>query len=160
MSSTRSNQRKTPPSSRPLRFLSPLHRANRQAAIYMDDELDDIGLSAPEAHVLAYTHAYGPCPIRELVRVFGFRKPTMTSMLDRLEARGLLARTPNPEDRRSFLVSTTGRGRRRAQVARRRVEAFDDAIGRQVTAADRAGFERVLRAIGELTEVDVRGGGI
>jgi len=125
----------------------------------MDGQLDDIGLSAPEAHVLAYTQVYGPCRIGELVRVFGFKKPTMTSMLDRLEDRGLVKRAPNPEDRRSLLVSTTARGGRRAQAARRRVESFDDAIGRQVTPADRAGFERVLEVIADVTGVDVRGGG-
>jgi DNA-binding MarR family transcriptional regulator len=37
---------------------------------------------------------------------------TMTNRLDKLEARGLVRRIPNPDDRRSLAVELTGAGRR------------------------------------------------
>ena len=73
---------------------------------------------------------------------------TMTNRLDRLEEKGLIARTPNPTDRRSFDVALTDRGR----------ELTEEAVGRHVenearmlgplTKADRAELERLLRKLG------------
>jgi DNA-binding MarR family transcriptional regulator len=142
---------------RPLRYLSPLHKANRQAGVYLEGRLGGLGVSGPEAHVLSYVQAYGPCPVGELVRVFGYKKPTMTSMLDRLAERELITRELHPSDRRSFLVDLTPRGDRLAAVVRRGVEEFDAEIGRRVTAQDTAGFENVMRALAAITGVELRG---
>ncbi|MDH3216083.1 MAG: MarR family transcriptional regulator [Candidatus Krumholzibacteria bacterium] len=80
------------------------------------------GIGPSEAHTLSYLESYGPCPIGELVRVFGYKKPTMTSMLDRLERRGLVTRELNASDRRSFLIEITPAGVALAQTARVLVE--------------------------------------
>jgi DNA-binding MarR family transcriptional regulator len=42
-----------------------------------------------------------------VIAVFGLRGSIATSVLDRLEERALLARRPNPDDRRSFLLFDT-----------------------------------------------------
>jgi DNA-binding MarR family transcriptional regulator len=46
-------------------------------------------------------------------------QPTMANTLNRMERDGLIARTPDPTDRRSALVSLTRLGRQRANEAMR-----------------------------------------
>lgn len=143
----------------PLRLISPLHRANRQTSIYLEAKLAEIGLSSPEAHIVSYVHVYGPCTVGELLRVFGYKAPTMTSMLDRLATRDLIRRELNPEDRRSFVVTATQPGAALASVARKHVEKLDRSIRRRVSAEDLRGFQRVIDAIAEITGVNVRSTG-
>jgi DNA-binding MarR family transcriptional regulator len=125
-------------------------------AIYLEGQLVDLGVSAPEAHIVSYVHAYGPCRVGELVRVFGYKKPTMTSMLDRLEQKDLIRRELNPNDRRSFVVNTIEKGAALAKEARNRVEKLDRRIRRRVSAEDLRGFLNVVEAVTETTGVNVR----
>jgi DNA-binding MarR family transcriptional regulator len=62
----------------------------------------------------------------------------MTAALDRLERKGLLARVPNPADRRGSLVRLTDAGRR----------VIDDAMTQHVLTEERlvAGLDRRERA--------------
>ena len=136
--------------------LSPIHRANRQAGIYMEDLLRDLGVSAPEAHMLSFIGAYGPSSVGELVRVFGYRKPTMTSMLNKLEKRGYLVRQLNPRDRRSLLIHLTEAGLQIAAEARRKVEGLEAEVLARVSEADMTGFQNVLGALADVTGVTVR----
>lgn len=92
----------------------------------------------------------------ELVRVFGTRHSTMTSMLDRMEKNGLVARKPNPKDRRSLLVAATAKGKRAAARVNAVIEQLERAIGGRVTKADRDGFQNVLDAIAAATKMNVR----
>jgi DNA-binding MarR family transcriptional regulator len=137
-----------------LRFLSPLHRATRKIGLWFDEA--GSGLATAEGHLLSYLVPYGPCPVSELVRVFGRKHSTMTSLLDRLEKRGLIERKPNPEDARSLLVSVTRRGANEAEQVNALLERLEREIATRVTKADVAGFEKVIEAIGEVTKVKVR----
>ncbi|MEM8962383.1 MAG: MarR family transcriptional regulator [Acidobacteriota bacterium] len=137
-------------------LLSPLHRANRQTSLHMERQVEELGLSATEGHVLSYVHRYGPCRISELVRVFGIKQSTVTSLIDRLEGRDLLRRQLNPDDRRSFLISTTPEGDTLVTEAGTYLEAFERAVDERLEPAEREAFEKVLAAIDELTEIDVR----
>lgn len=47
--------------------------------------------------------------IIELSRQTGLANTTLTSMLDRMEAAGLLRRLPDPKDRRKNLIALTGK---------------------------------------------------
>lgn len=46
-------------------------------------------------------------PIVELSKRTGLAKTTLTSMLDRMEAKGFLKRTADPQDRRAFRINLT-----------------------------------------------------
>jgi DNA-binding MarR family transcriptional regulator len=81
----------------------------------LDDELSDLGLSAAETNALACFAGAGARPVRELVAATGQRPSTLTGVLDRLERRGLVARRPNPADRRSVVVALTTEGRAAAE---------------------------------------------
>ena len=95
---------------KPLLFLSPLHRASRQIGIHLSDRMAPLGLQGLEGHLLSFLRSYEPAAIAEISRIFGARKSTLTSILDRLESRGLVRREVHPGDRRSFLVRSGSPG--------------------------------------------------
>ena len=58
--------------------------------------------------------AFGPRGMAELAQCFGVEKAALTGLVDRAEARGLVRRSPVPEDRRALRVTLTDTGRRAA----------------------------------------------
>ncbi len=142
-----------------FKFLSPIHKANRQVSLYFEEQMVDMELSPVEGHTVSYLKSYAPCPISELVRVFGLKQSTMTSMLDRLEQRRLIVRTLNPDDRRSFLVKITRQGQAMAKKIQKTSEHLELRLGERVSERDIRGFLAVMAAIDQLTQMDVRGGG-
>jgi MarR family transcriptional regulator, organic hydroperoxide resistance regulator len=141
---------------RALEVISPLHKAMRQLEHHLGAKSRELGLRGSDAHLLAYVGMYGPCRMVELRRVFGHRPSTMTSLLDRLEARRWLTREPDPDDRRGYLVAATGEGKRTGRRARASAEDLEAAIRERVRARDLEGFHKVLKALGELTEFEPR----
>ncbi len=139
-----------------LVFLSPLHKANRQVSLYMERATVELQVSPQEGHLLSYLRSYAPCPVSELVRVFGLKHSTMTSILDRLEERGLVARSLNPHDRRSLLVKLTRQGKSLSNRVQGIVEAFEDQLHQAVTKKDIKGFHAVMAAIDRVTNVTLR----
>jgi DNA-binding MarR family transcriptional regulator len=138
---------------KPLRFLSTIHKASREVGVYFERLMGDSGLAPQEGHILSYLRSYAPCPIAEVITVFGLRGSTATSVLDRLEERALLARRPNPDDRRSFLLDLTAEGKRVAEQVQTFVDGLERAIARKITAKDEEGFRAVMAAIHEATDV-------
>jgi DNA-binding MarR family transcriptional regulator len=140
----------------PLDFLSPMHKASRQISAHLEAHTREMGLSSGEGHLLTYLRSYAPAPVGELVRVFGMKQSTLTSMLDRLEEAGMVRRETNAEDRRSFLVSLTPEGGKLAKRLNRKLLEFEAEIRRRVRAADVEGFQAVMRAVEEITGVRLR----
>jgi DNA-binding MarR family transcriptional regulator len=64
------------------------------------------GLSAPERRCLGLI-AFGPQTARAIATETGLTPASITALLDRLEARNLLTRRPDPDDRRKIMVSAT-----------------------------------------------------
>ncbi len=139
-----------------LEFLSPLHKASRQISVHLERATRDLGVSPSEGHVLTYLRSYGPVAVGELVRVFGFKASTLTSLLDRLEAAGLLCRSTNPRDRRSLLVEVTPDGRALTAELDRLLAELEAEIRSRLADADRAGFRTVMASIAEVTGVHLR----
>jgi DNA-binding MarR family transcriptional regulator len=139
-----------------LQFLSPLHKASRQLSVHLSAPTSDPGLSDTDGHLITYLRSYAPASVGELVRVFGIKQSTFTSMLDRLEKAGLIRRELNPADRRSFLIHITDEGRAMADEADRVLAALEDDIRARVSARDVEGFHAVMRAIEEITQVKLR----
>ena len=139
-----------------LRFISPMHKAFRQLGIHLEERMAGLGIQPGEGHLLAFLLTYEPSPISELIRVFGLKKSTLTGRLDRLVDKGLIRRDVNPEDRRSFLVGLTAKGRKLARRVNRITEALEAEIDTRIGRGDLKGFEQILRAIGEVTAVEVR----
>ncbi len=102
-------------------------RATHRLLAALDAELAGLGLPAAEVNALAAL-ADGPRTATELAAATAQRPSTLTGVLDRLEARGLVARRPNPRDRRSTLIEPTREGR----AAAVRVEAACAAVAARI----------------------------
>jgi len=139
-----------------LQFLSLIHKATRQIGLRLETPCAELGLDPGEGHLISYLQSYGPCPIAELHRVLGYKPSTLTSVLDRLSAQGLLRRLPHPRDRRSFLIELTREGRSVAAAIQRMLEALEARIRSRVGRAEIAGFRAVMSAIDQVTGVEVR----
>ena len=139
-----------------LRYLSPIHKASRQIGLYLEPRCAELGVSTGEGHLLSYLRSYAPCPITEIVRVFGTRPSTMTSMLERLDERGLLTREMDPEDRRSVRVQLTREGKAVAERINRLIRDLEGRIGTRIGKRELAGFRSVMGAVEAATGVQVR----
>jgi DNA-binding MarR family transcriptional regulator len=116
----------------------------------------ELGVSPGEGHLLSYLRTYAPCPLSELERVFGHKRSTLTSMLDRLSDRGLLTRHVNPDDRRSFTIELTPNGRKLSGKLQKPLEDFEQRLKERITEKQMAGFRAVMEAIADVTDVKVR----
>jgi DNA-binding MarR family transcriptional regulator len=136
-----------------LRLIAPLHKATHQVGLYIHRELSGIAISQAEAHVLSHLSARGPCSIADVHHSFGHRRSTLTSILNRLEDRGLIAREIHPDDRRSYLLRLTREGRPLATKARRTLERLEGSalscVGEQQVAAFIAVIEAIQAAAEE-----------
>jgi DNA-binding MarR family transcriptional regulator len=68
-----------------------------------------LGLTPQQAHLLCVLLA-GPLGMTELSRILSIERTSLTSMVDRLERRDLVARIPNPTDRRACQIELTAPG--------------------------------------------------
>lgn len=73
---------------------------------------DKWGLSAPRLSALSVVVFGGPVTLGDLARAEQVRPPTMTRLIQALEAEGLVIRTPDADDKRVMWIKATSRGRR------------------------------------------------
>jgi DNA-binding MarR family transcriptional regulator len=113
--------------------------------------LDDVtALSAPRLSILSVLVFGGPCSLGALARAEQVKAPTMTRLVQALEADGLVERSRDPDDARSSHVRATARGRRILLRAReRRVRA----LARTLADLSTAERERLARALPLLERV-------
>jgi DNA-binding MarR family transcriptional regulator len=71
----------------------------------------------------------------------------MTAAIDRLERKGLVARLPNPNDRRGHLVELTDEGRKLIDTAMERHVDAERRCVQALSATERKTLERLLRAL-------------
>jgi DNA-binding MarR family transcriptional regulator len=83
-----------------------------------------VELSPSLTAALATVGRHGPLTPSELASRERIQRPTATRVLARLEELGLIARTPDPHDRRSSLVAVTQAGSDLLDELRTRKTAF------------------------------------
>ena len=73
---------------------------------------EEADLSAVQCHVLHLIEPGRPVPMSRLAEVLSCDASNVTGLVDRMEARGLLARRPSPGDRRVKVLVLTAQGAR------------------------------------------------
>jgi DNA-binding MarR family transcriptional regulator len=86
------------------------------------------GLTPRQFHVLGLLHDHGAIGQRELKQMMGTDPSILVTMLNPLEADGLIARRRDPEDRRRHLVTVTAAGERRLIRAAEAQREAEDAL--------------------------------
>ncbi|MEU3314960.1 MarR family transcriptional regulator [Streptomyces sp. NPDC006662] len=84
------------------------------------------GLTSTQAKVLAQLE--GPVPMRGLASLLACDASNVTGIVDRLEARGLVRREPEPRDRRVKNVVATEAGRETIRRVREEMQATHGAL--------------------------------
>lgn len=110
-------------------------------------ELAPLGISGREAAVLRAIGDRFPLSQGEVARTMGVDRTTMVALIDDLQAKKLLRRRQDPDDRRRNVVELTGAGRsvlRRANEAAARV---DRAFLSPLAAGEAEQFTKSLRAL-------------
>lgn len=85
---------------------------------------DQSGMSPTLLAALATVARVGPLTFGELAAHEQVTAPTITKAVRKLEAEGLVARRPDPDDGRVWRVAVTAAGRRRLDQNRRRRTAW------------------------------------
>lgn len=126
-----------------------LSKANQAASRFLSERLSVLDLTAVQGVVLNVLSQGDAISSRELGQRTKLDSATLTGILDRLEARGLLDRRPNPEDRRGILICLTGKGRKIAAGVRDAVvKANRDLLG-SFGVKEQAALRRMLNRIHE-----------
>jgi MarR family transcriptional regulator, organic hydroperoxide resistance regulator len=77
-------------------------------------------------------------------------KQTMTTLVRRVSAAGLVRRGDDPADARAARIELTDRAREFAPVAAEVVEGLEDEVDRSLSAAEARALRRALRKLGDL----------
>lgn len=127
-----------------------ISRLSRIMEATMEADYAQFGLSGPDFDVLA-TLRRGGAPYEltptQLYRASMLSSGAMTNRLDRLEQKFLIARRPDPEDRRGIRVSLTPRGLSVVDAALVSHVACEERMLIGLTPDDRRSLESLLRAL-------------
>ncbi len=108
---------------------------------------DRFQLTVSEMITLTELHVYGPLRAGDLAERVGLTTGSVTALLDRLQARGLLARSRPPSDRRVVWVAATPAGMR---IADGLAELLAETIGQVVRREGMPPADQLTRCFGEL----------
>lgn len=84
-------------------------------------------------------------------------KTRLIGVLDDLQQRGLIERTPDPADRRARLLSITPAGHRLRRAVQREIQRNEDRVLAQFPPRERASFLKVLRRLAALPVEEIAG---
>ena len=131
-----------------LELIFSIHRATHRIGLYIQRQAPD--LTQAEAHILCHLHEFGDSAVSGLHRAFAHKRSTLTSVLDRLDARGLVTRESSQKDRRSFVVRLTPAGKKKAAKIHRQLASLEAGV---LHANDRRTIEAFGQVIHKLEEM-------
>ena len=129
--------------------------AHRTLAADLVVELEERGwpdLRASQASLVLNVDRRFGTRLTELARRAGVTKQAMMIVVDDLEVRGLVRRTPDPEDGRAKVVRLTARGRTFAAECRRAVAAVEARTRRTLGGRRYEGLREALDLLLESEE--------
>jgi DNA-binding MarR family transcriptional regulator len=133
-----------------LQVSARLGRLGRHVAVREEEVFGRFGLNRGEVGMLATLRTAGPphrlSPTR-LGKGLMLSSAGVTSRLDRLERRGLLRRTPDPDDRRGVIVELTDEGLKLVDAAVAANTVNEEQILSPLSADEIATLEALLRKV-------------
>jgi DNA-binding MarR family transcriptional regulator len=123
-----------------------LYAASRAVTALYRPVLDPLGLTYPQYLVLLVLWERGSVPVRDLGAALRLDYGTLTPLLKRLEAHGLLRRERSASDERSVLITLTDQG----AALQSRARAIPAYIGTAMDL-DTAEFDQLRTTLRHLT---------
>ena len=105
------------------------------------------GISPGQLGVLLMCEANAGINQTRLGKALGIDRSTLVAMIDLLEGRGLVARTPSAVDRRSHALKLTRQGEAFLRVLQPRLARHEAEIARNLSAAERRQLMDLLARI-------------
>jgi DNA-binding MarR family transcriptional regulator len=110
-------------------------------------QLADAGITPSMLSALSSVERLGPLTLGELASAEKVQPPTMTPIVARLEAEGLVRREVDPDDRRVARITLSRQGKQLLDRSRSRKTAY---LARRLRALSPAERDVVRRAVGVL----------
>ena len=126
-----------------------LRRAHQISAAVFEDECRSVGLTPAQFGVLTVVRSSPGLDQSTLARALGFDKVTVLRVLRGLEARGFVARSPAPANKRNLSVLLTPAGAALLDQAQKPAEM---AYKRLLAPLDPAQQEQLVNLLQRLTE--------
>jgi MarR family 2-MHQ and catechol resistance regulon transcriptional repressor len=99
----------------------------------------------------------GPQRVNDIGRTIGLTSGSITTAVDRLEDRGLVARSFDSADRRTRIVTLTATGRALIEQVFARHAAAMDRAGSALSAAEHATLVALLKKLGKGADAQLTG---
>ncbi|WCB96207.1 putative HTH-type transcriptional regulator [Baekduia alba] len=140
------------------RFSSPgflLNKVGFVARRWIADALAPLGLNGREAEILLRLRAAdGGLTQAQLCEQLDVDPSNLVTMLNKLEAAGLLERTRDAADRRRHIVTLTAAGRERRTQADAAVQRVEERLLDGLTARQRTSLRTLLMTVDERTAAE------
>jgi DNA-binding MarR family transcriptional regulator len=104
----------------------------------------EIGLTPSQQSAMSTIERHGPVRLSRLGELEQINKSSVTRLVAKLEARGLIARLPDTDDGRSWQVELTPAGRRLTEESSMRADTY---LARQIAALPAGDQRRILEVI-------------
>ena len=115
---------------------------------HAEADIAALGLSLTDFGIMEALLHKGPMPVNDLGRVVGLTSGSITTAVDRLQARKLLERRGSEEDARARVVHLTPAGRNEIQCAFAAHSRTMDRLGSALSAAERRQMAQLLKKLG------------
>ena len=126
-----------------------LNQAALAANRIVGDGLGAVGAHRSHYAVLSALDEFGPASQAALGRRCGIDRSDMVALINALSRDGVVARRPDPADRRRNVVTITTAGRRRLRSLEAVVARLQDALLAPLSAAERRQLVGLLRRVVE-----------
>lgn len=131
----------------PISFL--LAQVGAAAARRFARELEPLQFSPPDAGILGLLNRAPGISQQELAARLEMHASRLVAVIDALEERGLVAREPNPEDRRVYRLRLTDAGNEALAAIGKVARAHNEWICEGFTSAEREQLAAMLEKLAE-----------
>jgi DNA-binding MarR family transcriptional regulator len=113
----------------------------------MRRDFEGVGISRREYAILDRLSASGPVPQQQLGQELHVHSSNLVAVLDELEARGLIRRPRDPEDRRRYQLELSQKGTAALKNARAAAAEIERTMLEPLDAAERRQLKELLERV-------------
>jgi DNA-binding MarR family transcriptional regulator len=144
---SRSNRSGPPRGAKSSAFL--LAQVGSHGAAMLAERLAPLGLTPPHAGIFRVLGAEGGLSQQALCRMLGILPSRLVLLVDELQGRGFVERRDSPDDRRSYALHLTEKGRQTLEAVGRVAREHDAALCAALSEKEREQLHSLLKRIAD-----------